>query len=81
MDYNFIGFGTNAGSFTDKATGKKVEYNTDVVVVQGTDQETGFKQVKTFKLSRGFNKTSHPFGQRVTFLFDEWGKVTELRTK
>ena len=66
MEYTFIGYGVNAGKFTGK-DGKPVEYCTDVVVVQGTDKETGFRQVKQYKLSRGFNKAQIRGGQVVTF--------------
>lgn len=78
MEYTFIGYGTNAGKFTDKSNGRLVEYSTEVVVVQGTDTETGFKQIKTFKLARGFHKGDTKPGQRLTFAFDEWGKVTAI---
>ena len=77
MEYTFIGYGVNAGHFTGK-DGKDVQYCTDVVVVQGTDKDTGFRQIKTYKLARGFNKSQIRGGQVVTFAFDEWGKVTAI---
>lgn len=77
MEYTFIGYGVNAGKFTGK-DGKAVEYSTNVVVVQGTDKDTGFKQVKYYKLARGFNMAQIRGGQVVTFAFDEWGKVTAI---
>lgn len=77
MEYTFIGYGVSSGSFKDHS-GKTVDYETHVVVVQGITDDGKSQFVKTYKLAKGFNKGSIRYGQKVKFNFNEYGRVTAI---